>query len=163
MAVSNRFFQQVVAFVILTQLPLYDEIVGGAATYWENHGLLFTLVLLLQPQIALLFFSQIPWTVSHVLASVFFPEVAWVTYFLSQHFHYKVSHCGKKTYSQDYYLLFGYLLLSFARYFEMKPPQPSETVRWRSLYLTFASKLMLWWMKTVREAFACRVKSCLSF
>lgn len=111
MYIANRFFVHLGVFLLLILVvPLYvaaeDE---KPANYWQNHGWLFSLALVIQPQITLLFFSSVPWTLPFVLASVFFPEVTAISLFFERGYHYK-----------HWLLLLGYIPLAFLRFFKFE-------------------------------------------
>jgi hypothetical protein len=115
MHVENRFFVHCVVFVLLSLLPLQPREDTQPVNFWDVHGLLFSVALLLQPQITLLFFTAVPWSVAFVLCALLFPEVTAISLFFVRGYHY-----------DNYLLLLGYIPLAFSRYFKFDDPSPPQ-------------------------------------
>lgn len=122
MYVANVFFLHLFVFLLLLYKPLQTVEDPGAesGSYWDNHSWLFSLALVIQPRIALLFFSSIPWTAAFVVFTVLFPEVTAISLFFERGYHHK-----------HFLLLIVYSCLAFFRHFkwnETPPPRPTPTV-----------------------------------
>lgn len=118
MYIANRFFLHLGVFVILCLLPLHTRGDTEGSNYWDNHGLLFSVALVLQPHITLLFFSSVPWTMTFVICALLFPEVTAISLFFERGYHYN-----------HYLLLLAYIPLAFSRYFKFDSPQLPPATR----------------------------------